>query len=381
MIINHTKKIIYFKNPKTAGTSTELFLLRNTTFSNPSDKIINYDRLHKYHHFSLHEFKLNSLFKDDDYIKITNIRNPWEQVASLYCSTLHKIGSKNTTSFETFVKNLERDNILLNFYKNLNDYNYFIRFENLENDLNETLKLLNLKVKDIMLPKIHHDTVKPDYFCMYNKETKNIVNELFSNVINCFNYKFKKKKIILVGNSEKVLEKELGEEINKFDKVIRFNSCKIKGFEKYVGTKTTDVFMGHLEFLNEPFNEDFPILWTYTGVDHNNLKYIIQRNPTFIAKPYDTDPNFKKNISLLYGHLKPLTFYNKHIRTTGLNCILLHILNECYDLYIHGIADGGRGHYWDSKFTFHESEISHNLKIEKEIIDKWVALGYLKRLD
>jgi hypothetical protein len=46
--------------------------------------------------------------------------------------------------------------------------------------------------------------------------------------------------IILIGNGSSVLDKELGVEIDQFDRVVRFNSYKIEGFEKFVGTKTTD---------------------------------------------------------------------------------------------------------------------------------------------
>lgn len=44
--------------------------------------------------------------------------------------------------------------------------------------------------------------------------------------------------IIIVGNGSSLLNKEDGNKIDSFDTVVRFNSYKIKGFEKHVGTKT-----------------------------------------------------------------------------------------------------------------------------------------------
>ena len=44
--------------------------------------------------------------------------------------------------------------------------------------------------------------------------------------------------VIFVSNSPVVLNKELGQEIDKFDIVIRCNDFEIDGYEKHVGTKT-----------------------------------------------------------------------------------------------------------------------------------------------
>ena len=46
------------------------------------------------------------------------------------------------------------------------------------------------------------------------------------------------KKVIVVSNSPVVLEKKLGEKIDKFDIIIRINDFEINGYEKNVGTKT-----------------------------------------------------------------------------------------------------------------------------------------------
>lgn len=44
-------------------------------------------------------------------------------------------------------------------------------------------------------------------------------------------------KAIVIGGSPSVLEAEMGDVINKFDKVIRCNNFVTAGFEKYVGSK------------------------------------------------------------------------------------------------------------------------------------------------
>lgn len=43
---------------------------------------------------------------------------------------------------------------------------------------------------------------------------------------------------ILVGNGSSVLDAEHGHRIDEFSEVVRFNDCKITGFERHVGTRT-----------------------------------------------------------------------------------------------------------------------------------------------
>jgi hypothetical protein len=46
------------------------------------------------------------------------------------------------------------------------------------------------------------------------------------------------KNVIVVGNGPSILKYEVGAEIDKFDIIIRVNGFRIKGFEKYIGTRT-----------------------------------------------------------------------------------------------------------------------------------------------
>ena len=56
--------------------------------------------------------------------------------------------------------------------------------------------------------------------------------------------------IVLVGNGSSIRDKENGKLIDSFDTVVRFNSYKIKGFEKHTGIKTDIWFTvnrGHIK--------------------------------------------------------------------------------------------------------------------------------------
>lgn len=49
--------------------------------------------------------------------------------------------------------------------------------------------------------------------------------------------------ILLVGNGSSLLDAENGDKIDSFDRVVRFNTAKIEGYEKHVGTKTDILFI------------------------------------------------------------------------------------------------------------------------------------------
>lgn len=48
-----------------------------------------------------------------------------------------------------------------------------------------------------------------------------------------------KNKILLVGNGPSVLQHEVGYLIDMYETVVRFNNFQIKGYEQYVGQRTT----------------------------------------------------------------------------------------------------------------------------------------------
>jgi hypothetical protein len=83
---------------------------------------------------------------------------------------------------------------------------------------------------------------------------KNEEKEL-SFVLNQLKKYFSNKKLILIGNSRDVLKKKIGNKIDKFDIVVRFNGTPTKFYKEYIGTKT-DVMA---------CNEEICLNWCKTG--------------------------------------------------------------------------------------------------------------------
>jgi hypothetical protein len=55
------------------------------------------------------------------------------------------------------------------------------------------------------------------------------------------------KSVVVVGNGVSVIGSALGEQIDAFDEVARFNHFVIRGYEQDVGTKTTIMVMAQIK--------------------------------------------------------------------------------------------------------------------------------------
>jgi len=205
MIISHSNKFIYFKAQKVAGTSTQRFFeqfcdknndiigWRGKEINRPKDVIW-------FNHKCPSKIKetLNDQNVWDNYFKFGNIRNPWDRVVSSYFykkDTRHNI--PHDISFEDFIKQKKQgklkslyewfciDELQVDYKSNM----YFIRFENLQEDISKICDILNLKPKE----KLKHENKSnrnTDYKTYYNKETKQIVEEIYQDDIRFFNYTY-----------------------------------------------------------------------------------------------------------------------------------------------------------------------------------------------
>lgn len=84
--------------------------------------------------------------------------------------------------------------------------------------------------------------------------------------------------IIIVGNGSSLLEKENGHLIDQFDIVVRFNEYKIKGYEKYVGTKTTYWF-NTVNFQNK--QNESRMFVNYSKIFLHIWQWDINKDPLF----------------------------------------------------------------------------------------------------
>ena len=185
-------------------------------------------------------------------------------------------------------------------------------------------------------------------------------------------------KAIIVGNSASILNRNNGYLIDSFDVVIRLNKFKIKGYEKYVGTKT-DIYCS--KWLNMSYNLDnielfkeiwlpYPIppnWWTSDGnfkeVDLETHNYYINKfnlnNKLLKYMPSECLPEFED------------VFKKTCQPSTGLIAIMMAIkLLSNYTIQYTGFDAFATGWYWNT---------SHNCvkNMKNSILFEKIFMNYI----
>ena len=224
MLVSHLHKFIYLKSKKTAGTSVEVFLQKYCIDPNKIEDFTNLVKSNKnvlnlkgketeskygiigsrgrgmhrknriwYHHKPAEDIK-NEIGKDifNNYLKICNIRNPYDLAVSMY--EWKKNQSNIKESFDEFLLDLKWQNKLksnIDIWSINGKYDFkYIRFENLEEDLSNVLKDLNIKEDQVILP--HYKKMNRSNYREYykNQESIDIISKIYKKEIELFNYNF-----------------------------------------------------------------------------------------------------------------------------------------------------------------------------------------------
>ena len=191
-----------------------------------------------------------------------------------------------------------------------------------------------------------------------------------------------KKRIIIIGNSPKILEFKRGKEIDKFDKIVRFNTFDIKNFEEYVGTKTNIWFINGLTVRKKykklmdklkkvKCNEIYAETNTY-----DTKERLSKANPTILKiKNFKfMDINIFKDTQKIYN---PRGF-NPH-SSLGLRGIYqIAETYPNYEIYIYGFDNfsSNKIHYMDE---LKNDKKVHNTELEKKFMNYLIKKYNLKK--
>ena len=190
-----------------------------------------------------------------------------------------------------------------------------------------------------------------------------------------YGYSYKSKickKIIIVGNANTLVGKNLGSVIDSYDDVIRINNFKTKGYEKDVGTKTTGVHI----------NESISSERMHQILEENDLK--LENLKWFGIRPGQRD-KFSSRMGLnIYDprieayNLKKYGGWCRNL-TSG-TLIILHFLTKCtHTLDIAGITGYTQsGSYYDNSQKHKKSMEKQNNKFHCPIIEKKVFNDLIK---
>ena len=196
--------------------------------------------------------------------------------------------------------------------------------------------------------------------------------------------------VCIVGNSDNVLDSNLGEKVDSCDVVIRINDFLIEKHEKDVGSKTTIIacaFSGANKIANDPswptrkllVNND---VWMvrYSRSDRNQRASSCGIGLERIKYP---DPHvYDELVASVYSR-----FWRKE-PSSGLVTIAMALsLYPRHDVYIHGFDSNtgkeGKRHYFDPNFfdvDLPDDPVGHDWESESLYIDELVRNNKLKRL-
>ena len=167
--------------------------------------------------------------------------------------------------------------------------------------------------------------------------------------------------IAIVANGPKLLEEELGEEIDACDVVIRFNNFKTKGFEKYTGSRTdiwVSGFWGDEVSIPDNINSILHSLCIIPLVESSYLYTQVNTDLTSQVNP--------ENMS--YFDYTELT---KKVAAPSAGCVLIYWLYKLFgrlpieSLYGFSFFQDKKHHYFDDGVAIIDS---HNGVNEKDFI-------------
>jgi hypothetical protein len=220
MLISNSRKFIYVKAGKVAGTSVEVlfepFCQGDNDFIGWRGKCLPDSHSESYSHTVAK--KINKLLQQhqhswNDYYTFGCIRNPWDRMVSLYfflkqqAKTFHEITDeqKQYKSYKTLLHRHELSFLPFDKFVEVTPYpvplckvydienlkyDYFIRFENLKTDIIKVCNDLSLSCEISQLKHINKNSQRKHYTEYFDNRTKAIVAEKYEKDIKYFQYKY-----------------------------------------------------------------------------------------------------------------------------------------------------------------------------------------------
>tara|TARA_R110002020_G_scaffold142120_3_gene314153 strand:+ start:362 stop:982 length:621 start_codon:yes stop_codon:yes gene_type:complete len=186
--------------------------------------------------------------------------------------------------------------------------------------------------------------------------------------------------IAIIGSGGQLLNDKMGNEIDSFAEVVRFNRAPTEGFEKYVGSKTTLRIANNHVFENIPHG-DADESWKDTGQPTNFI--LDQRNQRIMLLNKHMegwkhrDKHVHESCQKFLGDFNKSEFYGDvYAPTVGFAFIVLCLLDDITPtLFGFGIEEdsSSASHYWEDK----GKNTSHKYGDERERLKEWATEGLL----
>lgn len=181
-------------------------------------------------------------------------------------------------------------------------------------------------------------------------------------------------EIIIVGNGPSLLEKSLGDVIDSYPNVVRFNKFQIEGYQKQVGTKTTiwSKWYGVTDLL---ITEDLERIWLNMPISDRSEERLAKAKEILgeYKSLLEVIPDFEvvSNLQIeLYGKLD-----SNFWPSSGLLAIV-HAIHKGYLVTITGIDSWSHEpfHYYEKH---DRTKSPHDPVIERAYISKLLCQGLI----
>ena len=190
---------------------------------------------------------------------------------------------------------------------------------------------------------------------------------------------FVEENIAIVGSSSNLKNEDRGALIDEFDEVVRFNRAPTKGWEKYVGSKTTIRVANNHVFANVKHSvggDENCDDWKPEGQPQNFIKELKNHKILLLNKDCSAWENKDKHIdetsTAFLGDYICAEFYGGVMSpSVGYAFICICIMNNIKpELFGFGLEekDEKASHYWEDKEKIISS---HGYRLERENIKKW----------
>lgn len=150
----------------------------------------------------------------------------------------------------------------------------------------------------------------------------------------------KQTKIVIIGNSPSITNSKMGNEIDRFDIVIRLNNYVINGFEEYIGKKTDYVFVTFATKYNKELMQiNKSKIYLFAAEHYNNMNFLktrMNRTDAIQINPYDVNILPEYYFSLLNRKVGLLGNERCSIGLIAINWAIRNFINTC-DIYTYGI--------------------------------------------
>jgi hypothetical protein len=192
------------------------------------------------------------------------------------------------------------------------------------------------------------------------------------------------KKIIVIGNGSSVLDHELGDTINSFEEVVRFNDYKIDGYEKYVGSKTTIWARSNSKKTQERDWGQFKrVIVCSPEWNYSNIAQLIRKKVNGESVPKEQSLCLQNELGLPGRKRRADGTYQRGWPSTGL-LALNYLLKEYKCIYIYGFdhfreIDCFPRHYYKNKEKMERTGV-HMGHLEREWIQSRLTENKFKLL-